>query len=112
MSRAGLTGPWDLRHPLRRLAGCINLLLALCWKCIGLVVLSAAAPSPGSFPPPRRRASLAMFTGTGLIAILTSLAVVQAFAVNPWSASRSSPGLATIVGFIPPCAGAPGSSRS
>ena len=79
-----------------------NLLLVLCWKCIGLVLLSAAAALAWVESATGRRASFAMFAGNGLIAILTTLAVVQAFAVNPWvSASIVTGLLATIVGFLP-----------
>jgi hypothetical protein len=77
-------------------------MLVLCWKCVGLILLVAAsglAAIPARASGLRRLFALA---GTGLIALVTFLTVVQTIAVTPWISGLIVLGLVVAMAcFIP-----------
>ncbi len=77
----------------------------LCWKCVGLILLFAAAALAGVSTRAGRARSLLAAGGTGLIGVVATLAVVQTFSVNLWiSHSIELALLITMVCFTPSCA--------
>jgi hypothetical protein len=90
----------------------INFVLALCWKCVGMILLVAAAGLVRVAATAGRGSRFLTAAGSGLIGLVTALAVVQIFALKMWVSASIVGGLAIIMGcFMPACAVSVGRAR-
>ena len=79
-----------------------NILLALVWKCVGLILLLAAAGSATVMARPGRGRRLLATTGAGLIGLIAALTVIQLFVVDMRVSILIVAGsLVTMICFVP-----------
>ena len=81
-----------------------NLFLVLISKCVGMILLAAAAGLAMVSARPRPARLAVVTAGTALIGAVTALAILQLFMVKPWISAFLLLGLlVVIVGIIPAC---------
>jgi hypothetical protein len=81
-----------------------NLFLVLISKCVGMILLAAAAGLAMVSARPRPARLALVIVGTALIGTVTALAILQLFMVKPWISAFLLLGLLlVIVGIIPAC---------
>jgi hypothetical protein len=81
-----------------------NQFLVLISKCVGMILLAAAAGLAMVSARPRPARLAFVIVGTALIGAVTALAIIQLFMVKPWISAFLLLGLLlVIVGIIPAC---------